>query len=322
MKKILWKAAALGAVMIVLMVLVTPVLTPNWNVGNSAFGKTTAAYLAQGDNSIDVLFLGSSQVLRGLDTAAFRDEYGIAAYTRSTAVQFPAVTYYYLKQALDHHDIRVVVSDFSNLYVNYSPDEYEPYLRYAFDYMPLSLDKLEIVHEVLKTSEEQSMLSYILPFLRYHNRWRDVTLDDIRWPLSAPTDEGYGSILCSDVKVVNHVATTYSDASAPYDETSLYWYEKIVQLCQERNVRLILLRLPRETWDPGQATADLAFAEKHNLTFYDLNREDLYTELGFNDQTDFMDLVHLNVVGARRITPWLAPILLDALSQGQRMDTR
>lgn len=314
MKKFLLKALALTVVIGILMVLVTPVLKPNWNTGNSCFGKTTTAYLAQPDQSIDVLFLGSSQILRDLDTAAFRNEYGIAAYTRATAVQFPAVTYYYLKQALEHHDIKVVVSDFSNLYVSYDPDEYEPYLRYAFDYMPLSLDKIQAVRATTKDSEDSNLLSYVFPFLRYHSRWKELTWEDVTWPLSEHTDDAYGSIVCDDVKPLEHHVTTYSETAAAYDEDALYWYEKVIEVCEENQVELILLRLPRENWSPEQATADLAYAERYDLQFYDLNSEELYTALGFNDQTDFMDTAHLNASGAKRVTAWLANLINETMA--------
>lgn len=314
MRKFLFKTLVLTVIVGLLAALFNPILKPNWNTGNSCFGRTTTAYLAQPDQSIDVLFLGSSQILRGLDTAAFREEYGIAAYTRATAVQFPAVTYYYLKEALEHHDIKVVVSDFSNLYMKYDPDEYEPYLRYAFDYMPLSADKIQAIRATTKDSEEQDLLSYMFPFLRYHSRWRELTMDDITWPLSEHTDNGYGSIICDDVVTVSHQATVYAETAAQYEEESLYWYEKVVQLCEENNVELILLRMPRETWDAEQATADLKFAEKYNLTFYDLNSDALYADLGFNDQTDYMDPMHLNATGAKRITAWLANIIEDKMA--------
>lgn len=315
MKKFLVKALILTLIIGVLMVLATPVLKPNWNYGNSCFGKTTRAYLDQPDDSIDVLFLGSSQILRDLDTVAFRDEYGIAAYTRATAVQFPAVTYYYLKEATEHHDLKVVVSDFSNLYISYDPDKYEPYLRYAFDYMPLSADKLTAVKATIQGSETQSTFSYIFPFLRYHSRWRELTWEDVTWPLHKQEDDAYGSILCEDVKPLTHHITTYADTPKPYDEDAAYWYGKIIELCKEKQIKLILLRLPRENWSPEMATGDLEYAEKYNVTFYDLNSEELYTKIGFNDQTDFMDTAHLNAAGAKRITPWLANILNEAMTK-------
>ena len=138
MGKFIRKTALLLLVLLTLAVAAGPVLTPNWNTGDSCFGKTTKAYLAQPEDAISVVTIGSSQVLRGIDTAAMAEDYGIDAYCRATAVQAPAVTYYYTREVIEHHNVKVILADFSFLYDSYDPDEYEPYVRYAFDYMPLS----------------------------------------------------------------------------------------------------------------------------------------------------------------------------------------
>ncbi|MDD6022908.1 MAG: hypothetical protein PUC06_01550 [Oscillospiraceae bacterium] len=311
MGKFIRKTALLLLVLLTLAVAAGPVLTPNWNTGDSCFGKTTKAYLAQPEDAISVVTIGSSQVLRGIDTAAMAEDYGIDAYCRATAVQAPAVTYYYTREVIEHHNVKVILADFSFLYDSYDPDEYEPYVRYAFDYMPLSLDKVKAIRNTIGETR-QNMLSYLLPVLRYHDRWHDLTAEDFTWPFSSCTDPGKGSILLDDVFTGER--NPVSEAPADYVEDCKYWYEKTISLCQEQGVELIMIRLPREGWDEAHAEADAAFAEENGVSYLDFNVPDLFREVGLCEGTDFVDPNHLNRSGAEKLTAWLSDYLLTRYS--------
>ena len=89
--------------------------------------------------------------------------------------QAPAVSYYYLVEALKYQKPAVVVIDTSRiLFEDYDVDKKEGKLRTAIDPMKLSTSKLSLIWDVVSLSEEQTISSYLMPFLRYHSRWDEL----------------------------------------------------------------------------------------------------------------------------------------------------
>lgn len=50
----------------------------------------------------------------------------------------------------------------------------EPGQRKDFDYMKWSKVKISAVHDICSLDSSQSELSYYLPFVRYHDRWKEL----------------------------------------------------------------------------------------------------------------------------------------------------
>ena len=274
---------------------------------------TTDGFFALEENSLDVLFIGSSQILRGVDPVQLEEETGLRAYSRATTKQAASVSYYYLKNALKTQSPRMVVIDPSTLYTEYDADEDEAFVRYAFDTMPLDFDKVSAVRDTIRTAEDQHMLDYLLPAVYYHDRLFEMTGFDWEYPLlKDKSDPNRGAILLDDIAPQTFVPLTGDSVTPePYAESSLYWYEKTIDLCKERDIRFVMLRMPRTTWTEDLHAGDAAFAEAHNIPLLDFNMEELYAETGLDDQTDFFDRNHLCATGAHKLTHVLGKLLAE-----------
>ncbi len=318
MIKFLGKAGLLTAIVCVLLLLLSPFLTPKWIEGYADNGSTymtttTQGFLSAPEDSADVLFVGSSQVLRDVSNELLQSEYGIYAWSRSTTVQPPAVSYYYLEDALKRQDVKLVVAEFSSLYLDYDPDYREPYVRYAFDWMPLSAEKLEAVSNTLENSETQNLLDFAFPALYYHNRWSELGLIDLTWPVFGDkTDSQRGAILLDKAAPQDFKPLQGNSSDPePYSEASLYWYQKMIDLCKEKGIEIVMLRLPRLGWTEEKHAADLALAEKNGIALLDANLQSVYDEIGLDAQTDFYDHAHLDTAGAVKLTRWLGELLTE-----------
>ncbi len=315
MGKFLGKCGLLTAAVVLALVLLAPVLTPKWVEGHADNGGTylttsTRGFLSLEEDSVDVLFLGSSQVLRDISTARLLSNYGVSAYSRATTVQPPAVTYYYLEEALKTQSPKLVMADFSALFTEYDPDFREPYVRYAFDWMPLTWDKLEAVRNTLEHSQSQSLLDYALPALYYHGRWTELTSYDLTYPLSGDVvDPQRGAIVLDGAAPQDFIALEGVDTEPePYTD-SLTWYQKTMDLCAENNIRFIMLRLPRAGWTEAKHAADAVLAEENGVTLLDFNLRSLSEEIDLDAETDFYDAGHLNRAGSDKLTDWLGEYL-------------
>ena len=318
MGKLILKTAVLLLMVSVVLVLLAPFLTPKWVEGHAENGETymtttTDGFFALEENSLDVLFIGSSQILRDIDPVQLEEETGLRAYSRSTTVQAAPVSYYYLQNALKTQSPRMVVVDPSSLYYNYDVDAQEAYVRYAFDTMPLDLDKAAAIWHTVRRGKDQNMLDYFLPAVYYHDRLFDLTDYDWEYPLTKDkSDPNRGAILLDDIAPQTFVPLTGKSVTPqPYAEDALYWYEKMMDLCEKEGIRFVMLRTPRTTWTEEIHAADAALAEKHDVPLLDFNMEQLYAETGLDDQVDFFDRTHLCTTGAHKLTHTLGKYLAE-----------
>ena len=318
MGKMILKTTALLLSVLVILLLLGPVFTPKWVEGHAQNGgtyltTTTDGFFALPENSLDVLFVGSSQILRDIDPVQLEEETGLSAYSRATTKQAAPVSYYYLKNALKTQSPRMVVIDPSTLYTEYAVDEDEAYVRYAFDTMPLDWDKITAIWHTVQGSEKQHMLDYLLPAVYYHDRAAELEAFDWTYPFRQDkSDPNRGAILLDDIGPQEFTPLKGdSDKTEPYAESSLYWYEKFVELCEQEDIQLVMLRTPRTFWTEEMHTGDAAFAEAHNIPLIDFNLETLYTEAGLDDQEDFFDRGHLTAAGAHKLTHVLGKYLLE-----------
>ena len=89
------------------------------------YGSTWDAYLCEPEDSIDVLFLGSSYAYCDWSPAAMYAGSGLTGYVMGGSEQTPAITYWYLKEALETQSPSVVVMEASSLFF----DRYQNYTR-------------------------------------------------------------------------------------------------------------------------------------------------------------------------------------------------
>ena len=68
-------------------------------------------FYEQEENSIDVMFFGSSHIFENVNTGVLWDEHGIAAFNLCGSIQPLWNTYYYIKEALKTQSPKLIVVD-------------------------------------------------------------------------------------------------------------------------------------------------------------------------------------------------------------------
>ena len=89
------------------------------------YGSTWGAYLAEPEDSIDVLFLGSSYAYCDWNPAVMYAGSGLTGYVMGGSEQVPAITYWYLKEALRTQSPSVVMMEATSLFF----DRYQNYTQ-------------------------------------------------------------------------------------------------------------------------------------------------------------------------------------------------
>ena len=92
------------------------------------------------------------------------------------------------------------------------------------------------------------------------------------------------------------------------------YLDRIVQLCRDRGVALVLVKTPTVIHTPGRSRAVQDYADEHGLLFVDFNHTDYYySELSYDFWSDNGDGEHANLWGAEKLTDYMGTLLYDEL---------
>ena len=169
--------------------------------------------------------------------------------------------------------------------------------------------------------EEETLLSYIFPFFRYHSRWSELTASDFRYMFHQDTLSHNGFLMRADVRPVETLPEPKKLANYQFSDICYEYLDKIRLLCEEKGVELILIKAPSlyphwyDQWD--QQMVD--YAAQYDLTY--INFLDHIDEIGLDFSTDTYDQgLHLNLSGAEKLADYFGQILQDAGVPDRRDD--
>ncbi len=280
--------------------------------------RSTATYLGfyqMDENTVDVLFFGSSHAASGFSPQKLYDEYGIRSYNLGSDEQNLLVSYYWLLEALRFQTPKAVVLDCYMLFPydrNEALNTSESCTRKAIDYMKWSGVKRAAVKDICALDEKQSAASYYFPNIRYHTRWMSLNEDDFAYKeMSAHYEmKGFTALpgMCGNEEFEPFEENSGEDAEAMVELMRAYldWIEA---LCRERGIRLLLVKTPTTMENPARCRAIRQYAQEKGIPFYDFNEKPLYESTGLHLAADSHDNGHGNIWGAEKVTSRLGKIL-------------
>lgn len=291
------------------------VLLPKYLYDN--LWPTTATYLGFYQierDTADVLFFGSSHAVTAFIPQELYNDYGITSYNLGCEQQNLLVSYYWMQEALKYQSPKVIILD-CNMLFPYMPAEplntEEPCTRKAIDYMRWSRTKREAVRDICVYDKGQSELSYYMTNIRFHARWMELEENDFRlskidehYEMKGFSSTNHGG----DVSKYETFAGNVSDQEGKMEATveSMQTYlDKIIRLCAEEDIRLILVMTPttRESVSRYHTLENIAADNK--IPFYDFNEKEYCERINFDFTKDQNDMDHVNIAGALKVTDFL-----------------
>lgn len=270
------------------------------------------AFYDEPKGSIDVLFMGSSPILRGVSPMVMWKQNGFTSYVRASALQAPSVTYGLLGESLEYQSPELVVLLCDNIFLEFDYGEREGDLRRALDGMKMSKYKFQIVNQVIAADDRQTLLSYMFPLFRYHERWKEIN-----WAEAEPTPLMVHSFKKGNVYLRGGEPQEYpenfmepSSTLAPeFNESAKDYIEKTINLCKEKNISVLMLHLPKMSWSYEQSMAIEDFAKEMGVDYLDCDREEIRTQLNLDPAVDYYDQGHMNLIGSIKLSQWFGEYL-------------
>ncbi len=315
------KAAAFLVVFALLLHLTTEVLRTKWTEDNQDRYVLQNLYDLDED-SLDVLFLGSSQVIYGINPVELYDYAGISAYSLGGSSASLMSNYYWLIEAEKTQNPSVILLDTSSLLEE--AREYQE--RKRVDEMKLSLNKLRFIHALTGLdSISESFVSYLLLIFKYHSRWSTLEAQDFGQGLNPDLAYRGYNIAEQCKKGLDYDKMIIDNDDPEEDVRELYsyqleYFEKIVDYCRENDIELLLFKTPKYSWKGSDAAQVQTLADQYGLTYLDFNREALLTAFGYNIETDMKDYDHLSALGTDKFSDYLADYLTANYDLPDRRD--
>ena len=262
-------------------------------------------YYEQPENSVDVLFAGSSHSSYNIAGEELWTRYGISFYHLWGSSQPMWNTYHFLIEAFKTQRPKVVMMD---VYGALGSDEYSDEARQATNTLGLRPSG-NMIRNIMVSAPEERWGELFLGLPIYHDRYSELVKEDfIYYPWSRDSIAEKGSFpICG-----THNNAVFSSAETeerlPLTEKQETYLRKIIALCREKGAALVMIVTPtveRAKEQPYYNTIGDICAEE-NIPFLNLNRaEDL--EILPSDIS--LDDSHLNLTGARKTGAYLAEYL-------------
>ena len=272
--------------------------------------KQSAAFYQQQEQTMDVIYIGSSNTLRAVSPMEIWREYGITGYSMATTLQAPIVSLAFAKQLYQTQQPEVVVFGFEGLFREYDYVTNESQPRYALDGMPISWAKLEAAQSISEQDPSQTVLSFLFPLLRYHTRW--IEISDYSLPEKEPgVQMGYVGMNQSQSVELSEDYMSYSGQTVDYSEENLQYFRQAVEYCKEQGSQVLLVKFPRIDWTAEQAEAEQAFADELGVPLLDLNEQACWEATDLDPELDFYDFNHVSTTGATKLSHYLGAYLQE-----------
>lgn len=267
-----------------------------WNVTAKIDGFYNSA-----ENEYDVMYFGSSNTYCSFNPLVVWEKTGVKSYVFATQQQPVWATYHYMVDAFKTQDLDLAVVDV--LMFSKNDEYYDDGVNHTFcDNMPMSKNKIELIKASVP---EGKRFSLGCRFVKYHSRWEDLNKVDLTYNPREMSDYSKGFyVLPTRFEGAETTDLTGATEENPLTKKNLYYLNKIIELCRENGVELMLVKTPSNATEEEKKYYNTVerIAKENDVTFVDYNMQ--YDAINFDFAKDFFDKSHLNVNGAEKFTEY------------------
>lgn len=262
-------------------------------------------YYEQPEDSVDVLFAGSSHSSYNIAAEELWTRYGISFYQLWGSSQPMWNTYHFLIEAFKTQNPQVVVLDAYGSLMN---DDYSDDARQATNTLGLNLSK-NMIENIMVSAPKERWGELFLGLPIYHDRFSELAEDDFQyyaWSDASMDEKGSWAIYGTHDNAV--FTNADSEERLPLSEKQETYLRRIISLCKERNVPLLMIVTPTvdRAAEQGWYNSISDICEETGTPFLNMNRIE---EVDIVSSDISLDDSHLNMRGARKTGAYLADYL-------------
>ena len=179
MKNII-KALIFALIFMIILSILNKIFSPvGSNKGGWYVTGATRDMYKQDDNTVDVLYLGNSNVFAGVSPLEIYERLGVTGFSASTPAQDVIGSYHTAIEFFKKQSPKVVMIETSEFFTK-KEQFIEIGTRSEIEYMNFGLNKLNMINEEYFGYSIKEKMSFIFPVFRYHDRYQRLTEFDLR----------------------------------------------------------------------------------------------------------------------------------------------
>lgn len=266
-------------------------------------------YYNEKPNTIDVIFVGNSETSMGYSPITVWQKYGITSYNYGSSYQTTQIAYYKLKECLKYQNPKIILLETNSFFEIASNEEA---CRKVLN--NLKLDNVTLNAILDKNVDLDNRLSYVLPLLRFHSRWNQLETNDFKISLKKEFQTvQYKGMPMNVKKSAYNGDKDYMREKGKIEkipEKNLNYVEKIIKLCEDKKIKLVMVEIPKTIWSLEKNKAIIELANKYGIDFIDFNL--MQNQIGLDWSNDTYDAGgHMNVYGAEKVSSYIGQVLSE-----------
>lgn len=276
---------------------------------------TVLHYYNEPEDSLDVVLIGASNIMRYWDPMRAWNSYGLASYDYAPSGMTSSTHFAALKDALETQTPKLVILEIRKFISNDALNL--DYARRLLDSHDVNFSRFQDVRyycDAFDVPMEEALPLYI-DLMYYHNNYdalfnaKNWDMADNRIAYNPQANKGYYPF--EKTTYFADPRENLSQEVMPLDDINQKFLVDILEYCQEREIQLLLVASPMVITqkESQRLNAVAQLAEEYGVPFLDTNL--YYEQMGLDFSGDFSDAHHTNVLGADKFTDFLGNYLAE-----------
>ncbi len=297
---------------LILLVLVLIGIQSVFRSTDSRAYSVVRGFSLEPSNTLDAVYVGSSNVHAFWQPPVAWEEYGIAVYSYSiNKLPMRAIKYLIMEARKTQPEALYIVN--LNSIVNVTKDTpiSVDSIHRAADFLPLSLNKYQMILQLCKDANftGASTLEYFFPIIRFHERWSSLKASDF----SHKIDIRKRGLMTSEFIKSSDVSLIYSITQEKTELTDLQLevMDDLLDYFDSEQVKVLFVIVPQALSSDYCSQLNAVEELVRGRGYECLDLLENYEPLEIILETDFYNKKHTNVHGSLKFTDWLGSYLVE-----------
>lgn len=282
------------------------------NVCNRTYNSVKDFYKEK-KNSVDAVYIGSSNALAYWNAMLAWEEYGIVVPNFACNGMPVPCMQYFLEEAHRAQPDAVYVMNLNTLGNENIPNEYKH--QRIFMYAPFSINKVEGIFRFNDFFDvgKSNLAEYFAPVIRFHSNWNNVTEKDFQLE-----SNGFRGSDVEDYYLLNRKDYTKKykmhDEFTELDNDLENSVHNLLDYCDEEKLKVLFVTVPQartKNLVGKYNSVNKIISDRGYDTLNLLNDEKIHKEMNFDVSKDFYNNNHTNVYGSRKVTYYISEYLIE-----------
>ncbi|MCI9112053.1 MAG: hypothetical protein HFJ99_05780 [Eubacterium sp.] len=273
------------------------------------------SFLTEPENTVDIAGIGSSDLYSAFVPMQLYEKYGYTSTVISSPHQTCLKSYSFLEELLKCQHPKVLIIE-TDMFYEGAPEFNSKKIKK--DNTSVIKRKISAFLENFSEKRFEDMIETQFSIFTFHDKWKQTKFfssDDSKKDTKASVSCDHGYNFNDSIKPAQaNDNMNPTDISEPIPEDNLNYLNKMVDLCREKGIDVVLVEMPTQhSWNYYRHNTVQAFADENKLRFIDFNL--MFEELQLDIKLDYRDGGdHLNYYGATKTTAYLSDFLNETYS--------